>query len=224
MPRHRRARPSAARDETRLKEPTARVRRAGRGRQGAGRVDSPANENPRRRLGGSRARPRLEARPVAGRHGDLLRTRESRDRANATCLPIGVDRHRRAGRLRRDDEDRPDRRRARAPAHARPRRRARQAAASSPSGRTSSRPSSRARRSSPRLFMRKYEIPTPEAEVCTDARARRRSAVKAFGLPCVFKADGLAAGKGVVVVRRRGRGSRAALKLFFERPRLRQRG
>ena len=49
-----------------------------------------------------------------------------------------------------------------------------------------------------KAFMRKYEIPTAEAEVCT-TRAEAEKAVKVLGLPCVFKADGLAAGKGVIV-------------------------
>jgi phosphoribosylamine--glycine ligase len=64
-----------------------------------------------------------------------------------------------------------------------------------------------------KAFMRKYEIPTPEAEVCT-TRAEAEKAVKAFGLPCVFKADGLAAGKGVVIVRDENDRDKA-LKLFF---------
>ena len=42
-----------------------------------------------------------------------------------------------------------------------------ESAASWPSGRTSSPPSWRGRRSSRRRFMRKYGIPTAEAEVCT---------------------------------------------------------
>ncbi len=64
-----------------------------------------------------------------------------------------------------------------------------------------------------KAFMRKYEIPTPEAEVCT-TRAEAEKAVKALGLPCVFKADGLAAGKGVVIVRDEADRDKA-LKLFF---------
>ena len=64
-----------------------------------------------------------------------------------------------------------------------------------------------------KAFMRKYEIPTPEAEVCT-TRAEAEKAVKSLGLPCVFKADGLAAGKGVVIVRDEADRDKA-LKLFF---------
>ena len=63
-------------------------------------------------------------------------------------------------------------------------------------------------------FMLKYGIPTPEAEVCV-TRAEAAAAVKKIGLPCVFKADGLAAGKGVVIVNTRDEADKA-LRLFFE--------
>ena len=105
-----------------------RVAEEGRSaRPGAG-LDLRANESPRRRLGGSGARPRLEARPVSGRERDLLRSREPRHRTARHLPPDRRDRHRGAGRLRRDDEGRPDGGGARAPAHAGSRRRARQEA------------------------------------------------------------------------------------------------
>ncbi len=63
-------------------------------------------------------------------------------------------------------------------------------------------------------FMQKYGIPTPQAEVCV-TRAEAEAAVKKIGLPCVFKADGLAAGKGVVIVSTRDEADKA-LRLFFE--------
>ena len=63
-------------------------------------------------------------------------------------------------------------------------------------------------------FMQKYGIPTPVAEVCV-TRAEAEAAVKKVGLPCVFKADGLAAGKGVVVVTTREETDKT-LRLFFE--------
>ena len=63
-------------------------------------------------------------------------------------------------------------------------------------------------------FLKKYGIPTPDAEVCT-SRLEAEAALKRFGVPCVFKADGLASGKGVVVVNDRAEAERA-LKLFFE--------
>ncbi len=47
-------------------------------------------------------------------------------------------------------------------------------------------------------LMKKYEIPTAKFEVFTDAQ-KAREYVKAQGAPIVIKADGLAAGKGVIV-------------------------
>jgi len=48
-------------------------------------------------------------------------------------------------------------------------------------------------------FMRKYNIPTADAMICgtTD---QAKAAIKKMGLPAVIKVDGLAAGKGVVIV------------------------
>ncbi|HSP36069.1 MAG TPA: phosphoribosylamine--glycine ligase [Thermoanaerobaculia bacterium] len=48
-------------------------------------------------------------------------------------------------------------------------------------------------------FMRKYGIPTPEATACASLD-EAREALKATKYPAVIKVDGLAAGKGVVVV------------------------
>lgn len=47
-------------------------------------------------------------------------------------------------------------------------------------------------------FMQKYKIPTANYGVFTDAN-EARSFVKSHGLPVVVKADGLAAGKGVII-------------------------
>ncbi len=47
-------------------------------------------------------------------------------------------------------------------------------------------------------FMARHEIPTADFEVVHDA-AEARKAARAFGLPVVLKADGLAAGKGVLI-------------------------
>ena len=63
-------------------------------------------------------------------------------------------------------------------------------------------------------FMQKYGIATPAAEVCA-TKAEAEAAVKKIGLPCVFKADGLAAGKGVVIVSTKDEASRT-VRLFFE--------
>jgi phosphoribosylamine--glycine ligase len=48
-------------------------------------------------------------------------------------------------------------------------------------------------------FMRKYGIPTPEAETCNSVD-EAKAALKKIGFPAVLKIDGLAAGKGVVIV------------------------
>ena len=48
-------------------------------------------------------------------------------------------------------------------------------------------------------FMRKYGIPTADAAACNSVEEAKK-AVKQMGFPCVLKVDGLAAGKGVVIV------------------------
>ena len=65
-----------------------------------------------------------------------------------------------------------------------------------------------------KTFMKKYSIPTADAEIVTN-RAEAERALKSFGLPVVFKADGLAAGKGVVVAQEPAEAEQA-LKLFFD--------
>jgi phosphoribosylamine--glycine ligase len=50
-------------------------------------------------------------------------------------------------------------------------------------------------------FMRKYSIPTAEAVTCGSAD-EARAALKKMGYPAVLKVDGLAAGKGVVIVKK----------------------
>ncbi len=49
-------------------------------------------------------------------------------------------------------------------------------------------------------FMKKYGIPTADFAVCDEPQAAKQQ-VRALGPPVVIKADGLAAGKGVVVAR-----------------------
>jgi phosphoribosylamine--glycine ligase len=49
-------------------------------------------------------------------------------------------------------------------------------------------------------FCLRHRIPTADAEVVTDADAARRAAAR-FSFPVVLKADGLAAGKGVLIAR-----------------------
>ncbi len=48
-------------------------------------------------------------------------------------------------------------------------------------------------------FMRKYEIPTAKAEICSGID-EAKSALKKIGYPAVIKVEGLASGKGVIIV------------------------
>lgn len=63
-------------------------------------------------------------------------------------------------------------------------------------------------------FMREYGIRTAEAETCA-TREQAEAALRKLGVPCVFKADGLASGKGVTVVHD-GAEAERALKLYFD--------
>src|SRR5262252_10158661 len=48
-------------------------------------------------------------------------------------------------------------------------------------------------------FFRRHNIPTPDATICSSAEEARK-AIKHYGFPTVLKADGLAGGKGVLIV------------------------
>jgi phosphoribosylamine--glycine ligase len=63
-------------------------------------------------------------------------------------------------------------------------------------------------------FMLRHGVPTARAEVVHDA-AEARKAARAFGLPVVLKADGLAAGKGVIIPGTE-RELDEAVEVFFE--------
>ncbi|HEX6199087.1 MAG TPA: acetate--CoA ligase family protein, partial [Thermoanaerobaculia bacterium] len=63
-------------------------------------------------------------------------------------------------------------------------------------------------------LMGRHGIPTADFEVAHDA-AEARKAARRFGLPVVLKADGLAAGKGVIIPGTAGELDRA-LAAFFE--------
>jgi len=62
-------------------------------------------------------------------------------------------------------------------------------------------------------FCRRHGIPTAESR-CVRTQDEARSAVRELGLPVVFKADGLAAGKGVLIVRD-DQDLEGALDVFF---------
>jgi phosphoribosylamine--glycine ligase len=63
-------------------------------------------------------------------------------------------------------------------------------------------------------FFRRHSIPTAKATVCA-SKGEAEAAIKKLGYPCVLKADGLAGGKGVLVVESREEAVRA-LALFFQ--------
>ena len=63
-------------------------------------------------------------------------------------------------------------------------------------------------------FMKKYGIPTAEARACNSVD-EAKSALKEFGYPAVLKVDGLAAGKGVVIVNSKHE-AEEYLQLVFE--------
>jgi phosphoribosylamine--glycine ligase len=63
-------------------------------------------------------------------------------------------------------------------------------------------------------FMRKYNIPTAEAFACNSIE-EARAAIKTLGLPAVIKVDGLAAGKGVVIVEKKDE-AEEYFRLVFE--------
>ncbi len=62
-------------------------------------------------------------------------------------------------------------------------------------------------------FMRRNEIPTAAYAVCTALDEVRRE-LKRFSVPVVVKADGLAAGKGVVICRTHHEAEQAAAEMF----------
>ncbi|HEX6160494.1 MAG TPA: phosphoribosylamine--glycine ligase [Thermoanaerobaculia bacterium] len=66
-------------------------------------------------------------------------------------------------------------------------------------------------------FMRKYGIPTAEAITC-NSPGEARDALKKLGYPAVIKVDGLAAGKGVIIVESKADADEY-LQLVFEEKR-----
>ncbi len=66
-------------------------------------------------------------------------------------------------------------------------------------------------------FMKRHGVPTADFEVAHDAQ-EAKAAVRKIGLPLVLKADGLAAGKGVLIIRDKS-DLADAMELFFEQKR-----
>lgn len=65
-------------------------------------------------------------------------------------------------------------------------------------------------------FLRRHDIPTADFEIAHD-RAEAAAAAKRFGFPVVLKADGLAAGKGVLIATDAAELEAALVTLFDER-------
>lgn len=65
-------------------------------------------------------------------------------------------------------------------------------------------------------FMRRHGVPTCDFDVTADRESARRAAER-FGLPAVLKADGLAAGKGVLIVSTPAELETALDEFFVER-------
>ena len=65
-------------------------------------------------------------------------------------------------------------------------------------------------------FMRKYNIPTANAFVCSSLD-ESKAALKQVGYPAVLKVDGLAAGKGVVIVESAGEADEYLRMVFDEK-------
>jgi phosphoribosylamine--glycine ligase len=65
-------------------------------------------------------------------------------------------------------------------------------------------------------FMRKYGIPTAEAETCNSID-EAKAALKKIGFPAVLKIDGLAAGKGVVIVESKAEADEYLRMVFDEK-------
>jgi len=67
-------------------------------------------------------------------------------------------------------------------------------------------------------FMQKYGIPTPQFSVCTTSEdAFELIREKSFSYPVVFKTDGLAAGKGSIIVENEARAHEVVRQIMVER-------
>src|SRR5947209_5883728 len=69
-----------------------------------------------------------------------------------------------------------------------------------------------------REFMQRHNIPSPGHAICTSVDEARAFLKKApFGFPLVLKADGLAAGKGVVIVNDRAEAETAVTDMMADK-------
>jgi phosphoribosylamine--glycine ligase len=69
-----------------------------------------------------------------------------------------------------------------------------------------------------REFMQRHGIPSPRFEICTSPEAAQDFLLRSpFGYPLVVKADGLAAGKGTLVVRDKAEARQAVTQMMTEK-------
>ena len=174
----------------------------------------PAHENPRDRRRRARARPLLVAPPKPRGRGDLLRAGQSRHRRGGG-LPSGLGLgHRRDRGARREAPRRPDGRGARAAAVARHRGRVHQARAPdlrahAPGG------ADRVVQGFLQGILLAAQHPDGRGDRLPVRRRGAKRAIKQYGFPVVLKADGLAGGKGVLIIESAEDAERA-LRLFFQ--------
>jgi phosphoribosylamine--glycine ligase len=69
-----------------------------------------------------------------------------------------------------------------------------------------------------REFMQRHGIPSPRYEICTSPEAAQDFVMRSpFGYPLVIKADGLASGKGTLVVRDKGEARAAVTQMMTDK-------
>ena len=139
----------------------------------------------------------------------------------AECVPIAADDVTALVALRARAGDRPDRRRARAAADARPRRPLRRRGAARLRSDAPPRRSSRAPRRSRRSCCARCSVPTAFFGAFDDPDEARRY-IDEVGAPLVVKADGLAAGKGVFICQTVADATRRRSTQVMRRRRLRR--
>jgi phosphoribosylamine--glycine ligase len=69
-----------------------------------------------------------------------------------------------------------------------------------------------------REFMQRHNIPSPRYEICTSSEAAQDFVIRSpFGYPLVIKADGLASGKGTLVVKDKGEARAAITEMMTDK-------